>query len=146
MDLRQFLSQCSNQKGVTFIEVIIATLLLTFFVSGYFWLFVDSKKVSRIADVKINATAVAGNALEMMKQEQGARGYFSTTLDNGTHTFGSESSLRNLDTSIGHNIPLTKKEYQVTTFNNNSRSTRKDGFKKVTVTLEYQDPAQNLGI
>lgn len=149
VNIRCFLSSFSNQDGVTFIEVVMAALLLTFFVSGFFFAFVESKKVLRVGDVSINATAVAGNVLEMLKQKQGANSYYGDIFSEGTQTFksnldGDVAFLNNLDTSIGHNIKFQKQEYQVETYQSSTGRSREDGFKKITVILEYEDLAQNI--
>ncbi len=149
---KSFTNLIKNQSGVTLIEVVLAALLLAFFVGGFFGAFIGSKKVSRVSDVSSQVVTVAGNVLETLKQRQGVEGYYGSDLSDGRKTFKSLDEdatdddvalLDGLNTEVGHNIEPIKKEYTVITYNDGTLRTRKDGFKKVTVVLEYEDEAKN---
>ncbi|OED35673.1 hypothetical protein AB834_04515 [PVC group bacterium (ex Bugula neritina AB1)] len=137
--------------GLSFVEVVIATLLMSIFALAGFKGMVRVKKTGRFGDVKSQATFAASNVLETLKTEQGATGYYSDSFEDGVKTFQSENEkdalldvdfLESLDVGVGHNITPSKKIYTVETYGDDSER-RADGFKKITVLLEYEDSAQS---
>ena len=140
----------SNQSGVTLIEVVLAAFLLSVFVAGYFWAFLGSKKVGRVNDIKIQAVSVAGNVLELVKEQMASASYYGDDFNDGVATFQSVDPdddvafLSSVDTTVGHGITPISNKYTVTTHSASSGRANADGFKQVTVSLGYTDIAQDI--
>ena len=139
-----------QKYGLTLIEVIISSLILSITVGSILYLFSTQEVVVARTGRRVEAMNFARQTIEQLKNEVRNDTWLVGTLSAGTHTIASEAFLSLSGTELGDKFPGQGRTYTVTdidadnTFNSDGIGGTNDDidYKKVTVTVDWTEPSE----
>ena len=137
-----------KKLGLTLIEVIIASLILSITVGGILYLFSTEKVVISRTGRRVEAMNFARQTIEQLRNEVRDDTWLVGTLSAGTHS--TEAFLSLSGTELGDKFPGQGRSYTVTDidadsgFDSDGNGVKTDDidYKKVTVTVDWTEPAE----